>query len=199
MQSNRYLKVRCNLRSLSTAVSTCKVSSTFAVLRGGAVAAAVGVAPPPLRSWLGPALACASSYALYNLCIKRSSATMDPILGGVLLQFVAALVGSMLLLYQRFFVLGTAGETTSSIFRCSKMGLMWAIGAGLSVGAAELLSFVVSGMGVPATQSIPIIIGGSILIGTILGSVWLKESLSRTGWLGVVLIATGIAFVGMSD
>ena len=124
---------------------------------------------------------------------------MDPILGGVLLQFVAALVGTLLLLYQRFFALSNTGAASSSLFRCTKMGLMWAIGAGLSVGAAELLSFIVSGLGVPATQSIPIIIGGSILIGTILGSVWLKESLSRTGWFGVALIAIGIALVGMSD
>ena len=79
------------------------------------------------------------------------------------------------------------------------MGLVWAVAAGLSVGAAELLSFVVSGMGVPATQSIPIIIGGSILIGTILGSVWLKESLSSTGWFGVLLIAIGITLVGMNQ
>ena len=182
------------------AVISKKVSSTFTLLRGGAAAAATGAAAtgyaPPLGTWIGPALACALSYALYNLSIKRSSATMDPILGGVLLQFVAAIVGTMLLLYQRFFVVSTSGTT---LFRCTKVGLVWAVAAGLSVGAAELLSFVVSGMGVPATQSIPIIIGGSILIGTILGSVWLKESLSSTGWFGVLLIAIGITLVGMNQ
>jgi hypothetical protein len=34
---------------------------------------------------------------------------------------------------------------------------------------AEMISFVVSGMGVPAVQTIPIIIGGSVMFGTILG------------------------------
>ena len=181
-----------------------KLSSPLTLLRGGAAAAASAaagaVSPPPLGTWIGPALACALSYALYNLSIKRSSATMDPILGGVLLQFVAAIVGTMLLLYQRFFVVAAASATSgATLFRCTKMGLVWAVAAGLSVGAAELLSFVVSGMGVPATQSIPIIIGGSILIGTILGSVWLKESLSSTGWFGVLLIAIGITLVGMNE
>jgi drug/metabolite transporter (DMT)-like permease len=67
----------------------------------------------------------------------------------------------------------------------------------VAVGSAEILSFIISGMGVQAMQSIPIIIGGSVLFGTILGRVWLKEALSVKGWAGVVLIAAGIAFVGM--
>jgi drug/metabolite transporter (DMT)-like permease len=46
-------------------------------------------------------------------------------------------------------------------------------------------------------QSIPIVIGGSVLLGTILGTVWLKEVLTVKGWCGVVLIAAGIALVGM--
>ena len=116
---------------------------------------------------------------------------MDPILGGVLLQFVAALVGSLLLVHQRT-------SSTAVALKYTKMGLVWAIAAGLSVGAAELLSFVVSGMGVPATQSIPVIVGGSILIGTVLGAVWLQERLTRTGWIGVLLIAAGIVLVGMN-
>jgi bacterial/archaeal transporter family protein len=154
--------------------------------------------PPPVGTWIVPALACASGFALYNLCIKKSSVTMDPILGGVVLQFVAALVGSLLLLYQRVSL--TSSTTTSAVvaLQYTPMGLRWAIAAGLSVGVAELLSFVVSGRGVPATQSIPVIVGGSILIGTVLGAVWLQERLTRTGWIGVLLIAAGIALVGMN-
>lgn len=143
-------------------------------------------APTNPSGWLGQALACALSYAFYNVCIKKSSATMEPILGGVILQLVAALLGSCLWLARRQ-PMGTL----------SKAGLGWAMAAGAAVGAAELLSFVVSASGVDAMQSIPVIIGGSVVFGTLLGRLWLGEVLTPKGWAGVVLIAGGIVLVGM--
>ena len=67
--------------------------------------------------------------------------------------------------------------------------------AGVAVGLAELLSFTVSGMGVQATQSIPIIIGGSVLFGAVLGLLMLGETMMLPGWIGVALLTTGIGFV----
>lgn len=64
------------------------------------------------------------------------------------------------------------------------------------MGSAEILSFIVSGMGVQAMQSIPIIIGGSVLFGTVLGYTALHEALTARGWAGVFLIAVGIGLVG---
>jgi transporter family protein len=64
--------------------------------------------------------------------------------------------------------------------------------AGIAVGSAEMLSFCVSGMGVNATQSIPVIIGGSVLVGAILGLFMLGE---RPGWVGIGLLTAGIGFV----
>jgi drug/metabolite transporter (DMT)-like permease len=46
-------------------------------------------------------------------------------------------------------------------------------------------------------QSIPIIIGGSVMFGCVLGAVLLKEVLSFTGWIGVLMIAGGISLVGL--
>jgi bacterial/archaeal transporter family protein len=154
---------------------------------------------PPLSSssWILPAVSCATCYALYNLFIKKASHSMDPILGGVLLQFVAAWIGTILWMSQKFmFHRGSTTASTMSMM-ITKSGILWSVAAGVAVGAAEILSFVVSGKGVPATQSIPIIVGGSIVVGTILGTVWLQERMTRTGWLGVALIAIGIALVGM--
>ena len=108
----------------------------------------------------------------------------------MLLQFVAALIGTLLLLVQRI-------SNPTAALQCTKSGLVWSLAAGAAVGGAELLSFVINGMGVQATQSIPVIVGGSILIGTILGRLWLQERLTRTGWIGVILIALGIVLVGM--
>ena len=54
-----------------------------------------------------------------------------------------------------------------------------------------------TGMGVPAVQSIPVIIGGSVMFGCVIGTIFLGEELSFSGWLGVALIAAGIGLVGM--
>jgi uncharacterized membrane protein len=60
-----------------------------------------------------------------------------------------------------------------------------------------MLSFVVSGLGVPACQSIPTIIGGSVGVGAILGLIILGETLVLQEWLGVALLITGIVFVAL--
>jgi bacterial/archaeal transporter family protein len=78
-------------------------------------------------------------------------------------------------------------------------GVQWAILAGLSVGSAEIISFFVSSLGVQAMQSIPVIIGGSVMFGTVLGAVALHEELSYRGWMGVVMISFGISLVGLDS
>jgi len=183
------------------------MTKTTTTLRGGGSGHVMADGIPsiiPLSSWILPALSCATSYALYNLFIKKSAShDMDPILGGVILQFVAALMGSVLYLGQRLAISAAASASTTSTTKhvvmtmISRKGILWSMAAGFAVGAAELLSFIVSGKGVPATQSIPVIVGGSILMGTILGSLWLQERLSRQGWLGVVFLTVGIVLVGM--
>lgn len=82
-----------------------------------------------------------------------------------------------------------------SELECDKWGIVWSICAGFSVGAAEMLSFVVSGMGVQATQSIPTIIGGSVMFGAVLGLIILGETMMLQGWGGVLLLMIGIGFV----
>jgi transporter family protein len=147
--------------------------------------------PPPLSAWIAPALLCAVAYAFYNIFIKKGSASINPILGGVVLQFVAAIFGSLLLGGIVLFVDG--GDTSQLEY--DNTGLFWAILAGLAVGTAELLSFVVSGMGVNATQSIPVIIGGSVMFGAVLGLLILGETMMLQGWFGVLVLMTGIGFV----
>ena len=107
---------------------------------------------PPLCKWIWVALLCANAYAFYNIFIKKGSASINPMLGAVILQFVAAIMGSVLL-----GILMITGDGMK--LHADKEGIMWSICAGFSVGAAEMMSFLVSGMGVPVTHSIPVIIG----------------------------------------
>jgi transporter family protein len=150
-----------------------------------------------VKLWIVPAIACATAYALYNLFLKQAAmAGMDPVFGGVFMQ-VGASIATLALLARRYAFQSSAVAATA--YPMSRTAILWAIAAGVSVGGAELLSFVVSGLGVPATQSIPVLIGGSVLVGTVLGRLWLGELLNWQGWLGVALISLGIALVGMAS
>eukprot|EP00567_Pseudictyota_dubia_P013078 CAMPEP_0197435330 /NCGR_PEP_ID=MMETSP1175-20131217/2946_1 /TAXON_ID=1003142 /ORGANISM="Triceratium dubium, Strain CCMP147" /LENGTH=275 /DNA_ID=CAMNT_0042964349 /DNA_START=141 /DNA_END=968 /DNA_ORIENTATION=- len=144
---------------------------------------------PPLIIWIGPALACAMAYALYNIFIKKGSASINPVLGGVVLQLVAALLGACLL--GVLVMIGDGAE----VIQYDRSGVFWAVCAGVAVGIAEIVSFCVSGMGVQATQSIPIIIGGSVMFGSVLGFLMLGEVMTTQGWLGVLLLVVGISLV----
>lgn len=151
------------------------------------------IGSPPLQVWIVPALCCAMAYALYNIFIKKGSSHINPVLGGVILQLVAAMLGCCLL---GFLVVKEGG---SEVIDYDREGINWAILAGLAVGTAEIVSFFVSSLGVQAMQSIPIIIGGSVMFGTVLGAVALREVLSARGWLGVVMISVGISLVGLDS
>jgi transporter family protein len=147
--------------------------------------------PPAFTDWIFPALCCAVAYAFYNIFIKKGSAGIDPILGGVILQFVAALLGVVLL----FGVVAMDKEGGKAVIHYDRSGLFWSVCAGLSVGVAEMLSFYVSSMGVQATQSIPVIIGGSVLFGSVLGMLVLSEKMMLHGWSGVAMLCIGIGLV----
>lgn len=84
---------------------------------------------PPLLQWIWVALLCANAYAFYNIFIKKGSATINPILGGVILQFVAAVMGSVLLL-------GLMYTGDGMKLHADKDGIKWSICAGLAVGVA---------------------------------------------------------------
>ena len=151
---------------------------TMQVSRGGGASHS-----PKLSQWIGPALSSALSYASYNIAIKLGSSSISPLLGGVILQAVAALLGSLLL--------GISNEKLV----CDRKGIMYSCLAGVAVGAAELLSFRVSGMGVDASKSTPVMIGGSVVFGAVLGYALLKERMTIKGWFGVLLVILGIACV----
>lgn len=155
----------------------------------GGDGSAIEVEGQPPTYWLIIALICATAYALYNIFIKKGSASINPILGGVILQFVAAAFGILLL--------GCiiAKDRGTSNLNYDRLGLIWSCMAGIAVGTAEMLSFCVSGMGVPVTQTIPVIIGGSVLFGAVLGLLMLGETLMLNGWSGIVLLTIGITIV----
>lgn len=151
---------------------------------------------PTVFVWGVPGIMCALSYALYNVFIKLGSYSISPVLGGVILQLVACFLGVLLLFFTQS--TGEGKGVLREIRSADREGVIWACAAGASVGIAEMLSFFVSSLGVQASQSIPVIIGGSVLFDVILGVVFLKENLGMKAMIGVPLVFGGIAAVASS-
>ncbi len=137
-------------------------------------------------NWIYLAVITASFYALYNVFIKLASGHIYEITGAVILQIVAALLGGGLLLYLRM---------KNIPMEISAKGIWLSVIAGIFVGLAEIFSFIVFSRGVSASAGIPVIIGGSVLFAAIIGFIFLKNSLSISNIIGLLLIIAGIYFI----
>ena len=125
-------------------------------------------------------------YGAYNIFIKVSSGHINQIVGAVILQIVAALLGGIILLIMKM---------TNSPLEISWKGVWFAVLAGVFVGLAEITSFFVFSKGVSASVGIPIIIGGSVLVGAVLGLTFLKETINPIRYLAIALIIAGVVIL----
>ena len=139
-----------------------------------------------MSNWLPLALLTALCLAGYNFFIKLAANYLPPAVGAVVLQLVAAGLGAAWLVRLKL-----QGQPLS----LSGKGLGWAALAGLSVGLAEILTFVVFKRGVPASVGTPVIVGGSVLLAAGLGLVVLREGLTPGQAGGLLLLVAGIALL----
>ncbi len=128
-------------------------------------------------------------FGLYNVFIKLSAAHIEPVLGAVVLQFVAAFFGLALLLYMR---------SNGSVIYSTGKGVLLATLAGLAIGLVEILTFYIFSRGMPVAVGNPLIIGGSLLVTTGVGYFLLREQLSLPQLLAIGLITGGVALLGWS-
>ncbi len=128
----------------------------------------------------------AGFYGAYNVFIKVASGHINQIVGAVILQVVAALLGGVILLIMKM---------TNTPLEISQKGVWFAVLAGVFVGLAEITSFFVFSKGVSASVGIPIIIGGSILVGAVLGLTFLKETINPIHYLAIALIIVGVVIL----
>jgi bacterial/archaeal transporter family protein len=140
----------------------------------------------PQMNWVLLALTTAAAFGAYNVFIKLGSGKIDHVLGAVVLQVVAALLGGTYALF-----LHLSGRELP----VTRAGFAWAALAGIAVGLAEIFTFLVFSRGAPASLATPIIMGGSILVTAVLGVLLLRERLGLPQLLGILLIGIGIALV----
>jgi transporter family protein len=139
-----------------------------------------------MMNWLPLALLTALCLALYNFFIKLAADHVPPAVGAVILQLVAAGLGAAWLVKLKL-----QGQPLA----VSGKGLGLAALAGLGVGLAEILTFIVFQRGVNSSVGTPVIVGGSVLLTALLGLVVLRESLSVAQAGGLLLIVVGIALL----
>lgn len=126
-------------------------------------------------------------FGLYNVFIKVSAEHIQPILGAVVLQFVAAFLGLGLLFYMK--------ATDAIQIHFTTRGILLAVLAGVAIGLVEILTFVIYGRGVPVAVGNPLIIGGSLLVTTGVGVLILRETLNPVQLAAVLLVAGGIGLL----
>ena len=139
-----------------------------------------------MMNWLPLALLTALCLALYNFFIKLAADHVPPAVGAVVLQLVAAALGAAWLLKLKL-----QGQPLV----VSGKGLAWSVLAGLGVGLADILTFVVFQRGVNSSVGTPVIVGGSVLLTAVLGLVVLREALTLPQAGGLLLIVAGIALL----
>ena len=137
-------------------------------------------------NWLPLALLTALCLALYNFFIKLAANHVSPAVGAVVLQLVAALLGAVWLVKLKL-----QGQPLA----ITNKGLGLAALAGLGVGLAEILTFVVFQRGVNSSVGTPVIVGGSVLLTAVLGLVVLREGLTVAQAGGLLFIVLGIALL----
>jgi transporter family protein len=133
--------------------------------------------------WLIPVLLAALCFGLYNFFIKIASGYIHEMLGAAILQAVALTLGAVALLLLK---LKGAG------LHFSARGIWFAVMAGVFVGLAEILSFYAFSKDLPASIGIPVIVGGTMLTGILLGQFVLKEQLGPLQYLAMAMIVGGV-------
>ena len=128
------------------------------------------------------AVISALSYALYNASIKSASGHINHFVGAVTLQLTAVLIGILSIIYIK----------PELNFDIRSTGLLYSILAGIFVGIAEIIMFVVFSKGLSISSGTAIVTGGTVVFGALIGVCFFKEALNLQQILGVLLVILGI-------
>ena len=139
-------------------------------------------------------LGVTSLYAGYNLLVKVSSdhvpaAATTPILATIALQLAALGVSAA---YATGLVL-----RGGHVLAVSPPAVVWAVAAGLCIGAAEIGYFylfrgVAGGEPMAANVAIPIVVSGAIVFTLLVSWLVLREPFTSVRLLGAVLVVAGV-------
>lgn len=134
-------------------------------------------------TWLAYAILAASSFGFYNFFTKISAEKFSPTVANIFIAGTSCLIAIISTIYLKM-----SGQ--SLIF--TKGSLILPIVAGLFTGAAEIFYLTMFSKNTPVTIGSPLVVGGTIVVATILGIIILKEPMSATRIAGVVCVIVGL-------
>ena len=129
-------------------------------------------------------------FACYQLSVKLSANHIQEMLGAVLLQAVAVVVGLL------FF--GVYRITEAEIMY-TPTGIKFAVLAGIFVSLAEIAAFYTFAQNISPSVGITLIVGVNILVGLGLDYFWFKSNLSTTQLLGIAFILLGVILISWKE
>lgn len=136
--------------------------------------------------WLAFALLAAVGYGVYNFFSRLSGEKVNPVLGVLLVYGVSLLVALVYLLVYKF----TGGK-----LEVQKSGLIFPILAGLFTGVAEIAYLYMYNRGTPLNIGNPLVVGGTVVLATVLGTIILKEPLTLLKVIGILLTLSGLVIL----
>jgi len=125
-------------------------------------------------------------FACYQFAIKLSANHIQEMLGAVILQTVAVVVGVCIFLILR-------GGQAPLVY--TTIGLKFAIIAGLFVSLAEIMTFYTFSQDISPSVGIALIVGINVLVGLGLDYFWFKSDLSAAQLIGILLILAGVILI----
>lgn len=125
-------------------------------------------------------------FACYQFSIKLSATHIQEMVGAVVLQAVALVVGLFLFMIVK-------DSETAIVY--TKEGIRFAVIAGIFVSLAEIVSFYAFAQTISPSVGITLIVGINILVGLCLDYFWFKSDLSSYQILGILLILIGVIMI----
>ncbi len=129
-------------------------------------------------SWLIFAILAMIGFGFYNYFVKLSSDKMNVQLATVVLYLSAMVAGLIIFLYIKF---------TGQTILITSEGIKFVIYAGIATAIAEVFYFLMFLQGTSLVVGLPLVVGGTILVGTLLGIAFLGETLSLIKIAGIIV------------
>ena len=137
-------------------------------------------------NWLIYGILAVLAFGLYNFFIKISSDKINIPLAVGILGLSVAVIG--------FLVFGYFKLSGQEILYTSE-GLKFVILAGVFTAIAEFFYYLMFLRGAQLAIGLPLVVGGTVIVGTVLGIIFLKETLPVTKIVGLITTIIGIVIL----
>ncbi|MBT3985652.1 EamA family transporter [archaeon] len=139
-------------------------------------------------SWVLYAVLAMVGFGLFNYFVKLSAGKINVPLAVAIIAGTASIIGFIVFGYYKF---------TGHELVFTTQGLKFAIYAGIFTALAELFYYLMFLKDTPLSIGLPAVVGGTVVIGVVLGFVFLHETLPLLKIIGVIVTLIGITLLSI--